>query len=28
LGHFVVNVFILLEVNEEDVSKERIGGAQ
>jgi len=28
LGHFVVNVFILLEVNEEDVSKEWVGGAQ
>lgn len=28
LGHFVVNVFILLEVKEKDVSKELVSGAQ
>jgi hypothetical protein len=28
LQHFVVNVFILLEVKEKDVSKELVGGAQ
>jgi hypothetical protein len=28
LGHFVVNVFILLEVKAKDVSNELVGGAQ
>jgi hypothetical protein len=28
LQHFVVNVFILLEVKQKDVSKELVGGAQ
>jgi hypothetical protein len=28
LGHFVVNVFMLHEVKEKDVSKELVSGAQ